>query len=570
MHVRGAIAVAVASIVTLASGRALAWQEVHQTGDDVEVRVEADGKASFRHALKWHVVRGPLKSIELLNVDPAAEIEGEVPVTSEEGKTFVAHAARVPQPDGGAVRIVVDEPRALMRGNFTFALVLHSDLVASRALAQGGGMWRLAWSSPVATEGFDAARTTLVLPAAPEAPRPIVPDTGAFDDSVVATLHRQPSEDVLELVRPHVARGEAVAWTVRVDPRAFPRIVDPRLRPAPPPRTQAEPGRFRHGVLLTALAALGLLYGWAVRRRRADGLLDGLRAVLAGIAAAAAVGLELAGEYTLGAVCVSVAVLAASVRVPDPKAPARGPGRWLVLRPDEAFAGEAGRLSRAARALALAALGLIVAMATLVGARSQPVWLAALDAAMLVPLLLPPGGEPFVQASARMASRWLKRVFRKLSSGAGEAGGLRVAPWARVVGDDGRCAALGTCFDELRLLVMPRVAMPGVLGVEVGLAWASTPAGWVPSPEVLARVLEESPAAARLAIELPGARSTPGRRPQERVVRMLPRAPTADCTAALVRELADRLTDRRAAIPSLRYLAEERRGRGREAADAAA
>ncbi len=66
-----------------------------------------------------------------------------------------------------------------MRGTFTFALSLHVDLVASRALARDGGTWRLGWSSPVADDGFDGAHTTLILPAAPDAPRPIVADTGA-------------------------------------------------------------------------------------------------------------------------------------------------------------------------------------------------------------------------------------------------------------------------------------------------------------------------------------------------------------------------------------------------------
>ncbi|MDP9151663.1 MAG: hypothetical protein M3O36_17210, partial [Myxococcota bacterium] len=38
-----------------------------------------------------------------------------------------------------------------------------------------------------------------------------------------------------------------------------------------------------------------------------------------------------------------------------------------------------------------------------------------------------------------------------------------------------------------------------------------------------------------------------GRRPEERVVRLLPRAPTPSSTVALARALAEALTDRRAA-----------------------
>jgi hypothetical protein len=130
---------------------------------------------------------------------------------------------------------------------------------------------------------------------------------------------------------------------------------------------------------------------------------------------------------------------------------------------------------------------------------------------------------------------------------------LRVFPWARV-------PAQGADFDEVRLLVQPRVAMPGLLGLEVGIAWATTPVGPAASPEVLARVLEESPAAARLTSEFPLVRTVRGRRPEERVVRMLPRTPTQAGTVALVRALAETLTDRRVSVVAP-YSAPERRAK---------
>jgi hypothetical protein len=106
----------------------------------------------------------------------------------------------------------------------------------------------------------------------------------------------------------------------------------------------------------------------------------------------------------------------------------------------------------------------------------------------------------------------------------------------------------GSRPEELRLLVLPRATMPGLVGVELGLAWSQTPAGWAPTPEVLARVLEGSAAAARLSRELPAARSVPGRRPDERVVRMLPRWPSQRHSVALVRALAEAFTDRRTGV----------------------
>ena len=77
--------------------------------------------------------------------------------------------------------------------------------------------------------------------------------------------------------------------------------------------------------------------------------------------------------------------------------------------------------------------------------------------------------------------------------------------------------------------------MPGVVGIEIGRAWSTTPAGWAATPEVLVRVLEGSSAAAKLAQVLPRARSLPGRRGDERVVRLRPRAGTRASTFALTR-----------------------------------
>jgi len=127
-----------------------------------------------------------------------------------------------------------------------------------------------------------------------------------------------------------------------------------------------------------------------------------------------------------------------------------------------------------------------------------------------------------------------------------------VRPWARVPLES-------ETPDELRLLVLPRAAVPGLLGIEMGLAWSATPVGWSHAPELLARVLEGSPAAARLARELPETRLVPGRRPDERVVRLLPSAPTRASAAALARALGDAFTDRRVAVPAKAWTSPERR-----------
>jgi hypothetical protein len=555
MYPRWVVAMTAALGALTAATRASAWQEAHQTGGDVEIHVESDGTAAVHEVLRWHVVRGPIHWIDLENVDPAAILDPVVPVTSDDGRAL---GARLDRKDDHGVRVTIDDPKSFARGTFTFDLRWRIDWVKAGAIVRDGSTWRLSWSSPTATDTFESARTTFDFPGAREAPVAIDADTGAIDDSALSTLRRGPARDVLELVRPHVGRGDAVSWTLRIDPKALPAVVDPRLRPvaALPAR---EPDRLRPVSSIAALCALALAFALLVfhkarafagacgargaRPRSLVPIPEGVRAALAGVGLAAGVALQAADELTAGSALIALTLLVAAVRPPVAKVAARGPGRWLVLRPEEAFARRAdaghwldGSTPRG-RQVALAAIALVAALVVVAHHfASQVAWLVALDAAALIPLFatgrtgdLPPDG-------ARAAAPWLAPVFERLRA----VPSLRVAPWARVV-------LGGSHADELRLLVLPRIVMPGVVGVEVGRAWSTTPAGWAATPEVLVRVLEGSSAAAKLSQLLPRARSLPGRRGDERVVRLRPRRGTRAGTVALTRSLADALTDRRAA-----------------------
>src|SRR5579862_3514617 len=135
MDVRGAAAVALAVAAWLVPGRAAAWEEAHQTGSDATVHVGPDGVALVDLRLRWRVVHGPLKSIDLAGIAPTAVVEVDVPVVADDGRGFVARAVRsqnqegstapaVPDRDRDAketLHIAIDDPRAtLTRGNFTF------------------------------------------------------------------------------------------------------------------------------------------------------------------------------------------------------------------------------------------------------------------------------------------------------------------------------------------------------------------------------------------------------------------------------------------------------------------
>jgi hypothetical protein len=559
MDLRWVVATAAALGTLMASARASAWQEAHQIGGDVQIHVEPDGEASLRETVRWHVVRGPVHWIDLGNVEAAAVLEPAVAIASEDGRAFTGHLDRR---DDRTVRVTVDDPKSLMRGDFTFDVRWRVDWVKTGAIARDGAAWRISWSSPLASDGLDLVHTTLDLPAAREAPVVILGDTGVVDDSALSTLRREPTRDVLEIVRPHQGRGESIAWTVRIDPRALPAVVDPHLRPAPPP-PPPEPDRVREVSSIAALFGLALAFGLLVAAKarafasacaacgvRAGSIVavpDVVRAGAAGLGLATGVGLQNVGELTIGSLLVALATLAAASRSPRTRLPARGPGRWLALRPDEAFASAevgpqhwldtgtpAGR--RAAWITAT-----LVAAAALASRhwRAQGPWLVVLDAASLVPLFATGRASDLAPEGVRGAASWLSPLFTRLRAVAS----LRVAPWARIV-------LGGSTVDELRLLVLPRAVMPGVVGIEIGRAWSTTPSGWAASPEVLVRVLEGSSAAAKLAQVLPRVRSLPGRRGDERVVRLRPRAGTRASTYMLTRGLAEAFTDRRAAAPA--------------------
>lgn len=560
MHARWAIALAFALVSALATGRAFAWHEAHETGDEVTLVVDGHGVASVEHQIRWHVVRGPLRSFDLVHFPPSAAVEPLVTVAASDGRALAAQAVRM---GDGTVRIRADEPQALVRGTFTFTVRSRIDLLAARVVVRDGATWRLSWTEPAVTDGVDGARLTVDLPSAPEEPRPVVPETGAIDESLTATIRRGSDRDVLELVRAHVARGESATWTIRLDPHALPLAVDPQAVTPAQVNPVSVPGQWPEVVAGACLVAAAAAFGMLVRcKSRAFGarcasrgatpralfpLPDGPRAILAGVAFAAGLGLEGIGETTSGAVCAAIATLAAALRAPNPPPRARGPGRWLALRAEDAFAlpkGVAGHWldidCGLGRAAALGAVAVAVVSA-LLARRFDPdaPWLVALDATALVPLFVTGRVSQLPPHGVQSAVPWLAGAFRRLRA----VSGVRVTPWARVA-PDGVAVDDANRADELRLLVMPRVATPGLIGLEVGLAWSSTPVGWAATPEVLVRVVDGSAAAQTLVREVPSARSAPGRRPDERVLRLLPRAPTRSSTVALVRALAAALTPR--------------------------
>ncbi len=544
---------------TLFASPAHAWVESHQAGDDIHVRVDASGVAHVEHTIPYRVKRGPLRSFDITGVEKGVVVEEAAILTAEDGKELGAHVTTLTD---HVLRVTIEEPRQLLRGVFTFHVKYTVDLVAAKELTRDGSLWKLAWSAPVATEGFDGARIVFELPPAQAEPKVVHPETGNVDESVLATLTRGKDHDELVVVRPHVARGEAVSWTLRIDPKAFNGVQSPELQQAPPPAPPPPPDHERSGVLAGGLLALALAFAllvWhkgqafaaacAARGAKSQALVplgDSWRALLAGAALSAGVALEVTGRPTLGAGIVGAAMLLAALRSPATRAQVRGPGKWLALRPEEAFARthdarhwlDVG--ARSGKIAALLTCALLLA-AAVVSRRldAEAPYLVLLDALALVPIFFTGRASQLPPSLSVAPAGALRAMFTRLR----KREALRTVPWARVpVGH--------TEPDELRLMTLPRVAMPGLLAIEIGIAYGRTPTGYGATPEVLVRVQEGTAAAARMAALAPFARPVPGRRVDERVLRLEPRLPTKRGTLALVERLGRELVDRRLRLAS--------------------
>ena len=192
--------------------------------------------------------------------------------------------------------------------------------------------------------------------------------------------------------------------------------------------------------------------------------------------------------------------------------------------------------------LVLAALSALLALAAFVARRADGAsyWIG-IDALALVPVFFS-GTSLQAPPDERRAAAALRPIAQRLETCAD----VRVAPYAR--------------SDELRLLVMPRLAMPGVVGVELAVAWERAGGASLATYEALVRVHEGSFAAAKMAGYAKDQRPLPGRKPEERVYRFEPAGPSVGSAAALVRELAEALRDRRLVIATpLEWEGAERR-----------
>jgi hypothetical protein len=555
------LAAAAACFAGAGDAQARGWEEVHQTSDDVRVSVGADGIAVVQHHLRYRIVAGHFKALDFAGVEPAAELVAETTVLPEKGGEIVAHV--VPNPKTpGAVKIAFDDPKGLGRGVYVLDVKYRLDLVAAKMLVRDGAMWRLAWTAPPSPEGHDGARVVFELPSAPTEPRLASPEQAA---TTLATLRRDPEKDELELVRAHIPRGDAVTWSARVDPKAFPRVKSPELRPPVASVTASIPVPNHVPIVLVACGlallagalavALGAKQGFfaraceaaSVRARPLVPLRWGVGPFAYGAAGAGALAELLWGTPAYGAALVVVAMALAAHRSPAAVVRPRGPGRWqpiadeavLVARPRDAAPGDA--LDIGTRAGKMTALALTVSLALaafLLRTRVAGAAIAIpLVAAALVPLFTTGVRAQLPRGPAELAARVLAPTRDALG---------RLVDLTHV---DVRCLARfregRADYDEVRLACSPADRIPGLRTIELALAMLE-PGAPAALPEVLVRFEDGSEAASKIAQLAPGVRVVTGRGPEEKVLRLSPRVPTPAGAARLLARLTCDLEGRRA------------------------
>ncbi len=536
--------------------------------DFVTVDLGRDGSATVAHELMLRVRGGPLRTLELGGVDTDAELlpDGTV-APARSGRTATSPIPLLFElKDDGTLELEIDHKQGIRRGTYLFRFNYRTQLGKRDLITQEGSRVQVTWVGPRFADGIDSARVVFRVPAAQLEPRLPPTDSeqvglGLADDPggvFLSNLRRAPDRDELEIVRPHIAKGEPVVWRITADARAF----DGYAQPGPsqivefPQEESSVPSPRQRALLIAIAFAIALVYGglvvlkWlafsrscAVRHARARALLPlptALRAALAGASLSAAVGVAVfLAQPTLAGVLLVLSMALAAHRGPLSDAPLRGPGRWLVL--DDADALASRRFKLPGRWLDTGAPSGFLLFATALAAfgygavRLLPVspyhaLLLALAAACLLPIFCTGRASELPADPATHPRPLMKYLAKRLRRR-----GLKAVAWARVPTGSQEP-------DELRLLVTPRRALPGLGGIEVGLEYQNGGGGPVALPFVLVRVQDGSDAYTALQRHVSWIR---GREPEQRVAVIRPKLPTRRLTLALVERIAERITDQR-------------------------
>ncbi|HEV8548280.1 MAG TPA: hypothetical protein VGQ57_04610, partial [Polyangiaceae bacterium] len=523
------------------AGPAAAWIEQTPKSLLSVIDVERDGHATVSHELVLEIRGGPLKTLELGTSDTDAELLPDATVTRLAGGIPIP--LLVERHADGSLGMEIDLPKGIRGGTYVFKVRYRTDLAGRDRLRTKAGAVEIAWVGPRLDAGIDGARAIFRLAPSDQALRlPAVdrddPDPGF--GVMVSSVRHTPEADEIELVRSHVARGEPVLWRVEASANALhaPSAASATLEQGAPAAHLVPPraGRsLRWPLICAAFGLLAALVTAAKERLQRGPTGSGAvvprpvvplplwaRAPLAGglLAAGLYFGNELE-EPTLTAAVVLVAMAFVMTRAPRLVRPPRGPGRWLLLKDDEAFTPrverkpggwlDSGTLPGVLTLTALLGAVVALALSELVHSPCRAL-LVGLGGAALVPVFFT--GRVSDLAADRVG--FSRRFMRTLALSLRGRVRAKAAAWGRVPDGSGEP-------DELRVLIQPKDCIEGLVALETGLDAQRGLGGVVGVPFVIVRAKEGSRAQSALPR---GVIWTRGRKPDERVAILSPKLPT--------------------------------------------
>ena len=512
------------------------------------VELRRDGTAQVSHELMLSVRGGPLERFQLSGVDADAEPTGEASLV----RAGVGDAVGPPRPltverDGDSVHFKFPYGPGIRTGRYLVRFSYVTDFKQQERLRRIQEQAELLWQTPVFDDGVDSLKVTFRVPRGAFPPRlaGTSPEVGgaaklfALDDGVfLAELSRDAQVDQLILTRPHVARGERVDWRVQLDAAVFGMASVEQGSPMEP---RATPVRQRRAPPWGRWFAIGLAGGlfaglvWVKHRWGAVRSLLRLAPWLRGAIVWATMSGSLAAAVlmerpTLAATLLVVALTCTVTLAPRSASKPRGPGRWRALKASDLkqVQAEAVKLPwldiscfRGMSVFAVLVTALVVAALRNLAASPYHSAMALIYAAAWLPLFCSLGHEDSLEQA-----RALDGLRRRLG---------RASIRGRLIGR-GVEGALGV--DEVRLSVEIDSALPGFVGLEVGLeswqGWFRRVASWV----VIVRVREGSSARAALPAEAVSGR---GRCKDERVAVFRTPLPISQLAFERVCELHERL-----------------------------
>lgn len=561
------------------------WVEMHVARDDLRVAIASDGTARVEHRVLLLVSGGPLKTFTIRGVDPDAALEeGAYLVTEKEDKDGSVEAAvplqleRVTVGSEATARtdvtVSVDGGRGVMRGRYVAVVRYKTDLVARGAIRMEGVSARIDWTGPSWEDGLESTRAVFEVPNGTRPPETIEPgdDTAGASGTFLTNVTRRPGTDLVEVVRPYASRGERVTWSLRLDAKAIkagaaaspeegPHSRDPRGDRAAPERrslivfvASARDTMFVIGglALFVFLASIVAAHALDIRRRAAARdqtarplvpLPIAVRAIATGALFLTGLWLELHEPTSLyGTIAIAACTPFIWHRTSVGRPTLRGPGAWLCVRVDEAFAAERPRprgMFDAASIPGAIFLALLIGGFVIAGRQvaERSVYhgiLIALDVVPLLALFLTGRAASFVPDPAIDSIPLLKAVVKRVEAAGIEA---RVIPRVRIPQSE-------PDPDELRVVFLPKRPHAGLRAIEAGVAFGAGPGGYVALPEVLVRFEEGSPCDSLVEGLEPFGKTQRGRKADERVLTFVPKIPTAGMTADLVLAILERTSVR--------------------------